>query len=495
MEEQLETKIITISIGDHVMLKGLISNSDLNGRNGVVTALNGERLRACVMVEGQSEPVMVKFVNLEIDGSFEELSNAQFKRREVAAAAAAAEGLAWDAPVVSAVCARPHCQVTLCRFKCSRCALVAYCNVECQHQDWSRHKVGCKTKKQQSEESDELFMAVFMSRDLARVQNMIVAGVNVNFINNDGNSVLFSACCAPSGNGIAVAIVDVLLAAGAHVNFAHRLDNATPAFMASQQGHLQILRSLVRAGADVNVTKNDEWAESPLTVASQKGFVDIVDALLVGGARVDYIKSLSGISALHIAAHHGHHRVIRSLVRAGSDVNLAALNDEGSTALILVCNFGFVQCVDPLIEAGANVNFGRKKEGCTALFMAAQNGYTEILRKLIRANANVNQTTIGTSTHQACSPLLMASRNGHVQCVDSLIAAGADLNYRQPSNSNTPLMVASQLGFVDVVRSLLTAGADPRLGLPDGTTPLSLANRFKHHKIAAMLEAKAAELT
>ena len=50
------------------------------------------------------------------------------------------------------VCARPQCQATSCRFKCSRCELVWYCKAECQRVDWAFHKVKCKTKQKQAEE-------------------------------------------------------------------------------------------------------------------------------------------------------------------------------------------------------------------------------------------------------------------------------------------------------------------------------------------------------
>ena len=145
---------------------------------------------------------------------------------------------------------------------------------------------------------------------------------------------------------------------------------------------------------------------------------------------------------------------------------------------------------DALLQAGARVGFVRK-DGFTALFMACQDGHIECVRVLIRAGADVNQAM---TDEIGSSPLIIASQQGHVHIVDALIAAGCQLNYARPKGGCTALMVASQLGFIGVVRSLLAAGADPRIAAHDGVTALVLAMLFKHPSVAALLEAKLAEL-
>jgi ankyrin repeat protein len=115
-----------------------------------------------------------------------------------------------------------------------------------------------------------------------------------------------------------------------------------------------------------------------------------------------------------------------------------------------------------------------------------------VVRILLRAGADPNQASTDES---AQSPLMQASARGFVQIVDELISAGANINYAIPNNGFTSLMIAAIQGFVDVVRSLLAAGADPRTAKHDGLTALDLALRFNHTAIAALLEAKIAELS
>jgi ankyrin repeat protein len=180
------------------------------------------------------------------------------------------------------------------------------------------------------------------------------------------------------------------------------------------------------------------------------------------------------------------------LIRAGADVNQAKTDEEyGNSPLIAACTHNHPLVADALLQAGARVGFVRK-DGATALYMACQDGHIECVRVLIRAGADVNQAC--ADEKYGDSPLIMASQEGHVHVVDALIAAGCQLNYARPSDGCTALIMASQDGFVDVVRSLLAAGADPRIAMHNGRTALDFAKHFKHPSVAALLEAKLAEL-
>jgi ankyrin repeat protein len=159
--------------------------------------------------------------------------------------------------------------------------------------------------------------------------------------------------------------------------------------------------------------------------------------------------------------------------------------------LIRAAQQGHEQCVDILIEAGADVNYARGKDGSTALIMASQKGHHEVVRSLVRAGADVN---LAKTDEYADSPLIMAAHQGHVQCVDILIKAGAHVNYARGKDGCTALIMASHQGHIDVVRSLLAAGADPRLAIHNGFTALDIAKDSKHPQIVALLEAKIAEL-
>eukprot|EP00731_Ephydatia_muelleri_P032845 Em0024g389a len=59
-------------------------------------------------------------------------------------------------------------------------------------------------------------------------------------------------------------------------------DECSPLYMASQEGNLDVVKTLIQAGANINqVTKDNE---TPLFAASEKGHHDVVQSLLGAGS-------------------------------------------------------------------------------------------------------------------------------------------------------------------------------------------------------------------
>jgi ankyrin repeat protein len=228
-----------------------------------------------------------------------------------------------------------------------------------------------------------------------------------------------------------VPVVEALIAADSRVEYARREDGLTALLVACERGHVDVVRILLREGADPNQAFTDENAHSPLILASIRGFVQIVDELISAGANVNYARPTGNIEKRFIP-------------------------------------------------------------GCTAILAACQNGHVDVVRILLRAGADPNQAY---TDEYAESPLIKASLKGFVQIVDELISAGANVNYARPNDGCTSLMYATQTGFVDVVRSLLAAGADPRTARHNGLTALDAALHCNHPAIAALLKTKIAELS
>jgi ankyrin repeat protein len=131
--------------------------------------------------------------------------------------------------------------------------------------------------------------------------------------------------------------VDILIEAGANVNYARSKGGCTALIVASENGHHDVVRTLVRAGADVNLASTDEYAESPLFRAAQEGHVQCVDILIEAGAHINYARGVDGRTALLMASKEGHIDVVRSLLAAGADPRLALHN--GFPALDAAENF------------------------------------------------------------------------------------------------------------------------------------------------------------
>jgi len=74
-------------------------------------------------------------------------------------------------------------------------------------------------------------------------------------------------------------------------------DGVTPLIIASFQGHQEVVRTLLEAGADVNSADND--GDTPLIVASRNGHQEVVRTLLQAGA---FTKAGGGLTSLKSGA-------------------------------------------------------------------------------------------------------------------------------------------------------------------------------------------------
>ena len=140
---------------------------------------------------------------------------------------------------------------------------------------------------------------------------------------------------------------------------------------------------------------------------------------------------------------------------------------------------------------GVDVNRGNR-QGATPLNAACQKGHEGVVRLLLaHAATDVNQAR----TDNGGTPLFMACQNGHEGVVRLLLEKGADWTVGMRDNGWSPLFVASWAGKAAVVAELLerqaadpaTATTSEHLGIPAGSTALSVAELKGHDDVAALL--------
>ena len=153
----------------------------------------------------------------------------------------------------------------------------------------------------------------------------------------------------------------------------------------------------------------------------------------------------NGLRPVHVAARNNDEVVLRTLLKAGANVNQA--NKQDNTPLIFATEYGHEAVVRALLAAGADVNQANE-DGSTPLIYAAVRGHEAVVGALLAAGANVNQANKHDNT-----PLSFAARRGHEAVVGALLAAGADVNQANEDGS-TPLSFATEYGHEAVVRAL-----------------------------------------
>lgn len=101
-------------------------------------------------------------------------------------------------------------------------------------------------------------------------------------------------------------------------------DNNTPLLAAAWEGRVKMVKSLIKAGADVNA--KNERGLTPLHKACTWGNTEVAKALIKAGADVN-AKDKYGLTPLHKAADGGHAEVAIALIEAGADVNAKDKDD------------------------------------------------------------------------------------------------------------------------------------------------------------------------
>lgn len=131
----------------------------------------------------------------------------------------------------------------------------------------------------------------------------------------------------------------------------------TPLHLAAFMGHVQCLKLLVRAGADVNCGMTKK---------------------VIGGVALYPVQRCSVVTfgdgngtALHLAAGWGNLECLKELISSGASVN--ARDYHGYTALHGAAYYGEVDCLKELIEAGADKEL-KSNDGKTAFDIAANRG-------------------------------------------------------------------------------------------------------------------------
>ncbi|CAK9115057.1 unnamed protein product [Durusdinium trenchii] len=154
-----------------------------------------------------------------------------------------------------------------------------------------------------------------------------------------------------------------------------------PMFLAAERGHLEVVRLLLEAGADLNAAT--QCGHTVLMFAAQNGHPDVVRVLLEAGADPK-AATQDWATALMFAAQNGHPDVVRLLLEAGADPNAATRC--GHTVLMFAAQNGHLEVARVLLEVGADPN-AAMQDGATALMDATVHGHLEVVRVLLKAGA------------------------------------------------------------------------------------------------------------
>ena len=316
-----------------------------------------------------------------------------------------------------------------------------------------------------------LFLAA-MNGNGAIMRKLLVAGANANQVEKTGETVLMVAIRTGDADA-----VRALLEHGANPNIAEPQLQLTPLMVAAEAGHTEIVASLMKAGADIQVrTRTGATPARRLPCVAESGCGSHGVGIVRGGWPEKGIRAPipGSMTPLMYASREGHIETARLLLNAGANVNEVDKNDI--TPLFMAISNNHIDMARFLIEKGADIH-AKDWYGRTPLFAAVE-----------MRNADMDYRSFEVIQTAEDRKTILAF-------IKTLLEKGADPNIRvnevPPLRSwmyllggslawvdftgQTPFLLASLSGDVSTMRVLMEHGADPKITTFSGTTPLMAA--------------------
>lgn len=229
------------------------------------------------------------------------------------------------------------------------------------------------------------------------------------------------------------------------MDFSEVPGGCTPLMHTAACGLSEQMKKLLNDGAIVHET--NDFGLTALHLAVFHGQTECTRLLLEHGARIPQPTAFTpGI--LDSAAERGYAGCLRLLL-----THLPQKRKELNRLLLLAAGKGSIECIDFLLQKGAQIN-AKDDDKLTPLHHAAKAGRVHCLRYMIEQGAKLNATTDDGST-----ALHLAAAQGQQEMVRCLLELGFPVDAE--STYYTPLMQAAMAGHVDCVKLLLEHGANP----------------------------------
>ena len=365
---------------------------------------------------------------------------------------------------------------------------------------WAQDMAPILTPNGKVEKPKSALWEAISNRDVGKAKALISSGADVNYVNQQGTSILHQALSL--GN---VELIELLIATGANVDaqnnqgetplhwvasggigakseaamlnmaevlIAHRADinkmlstYGTPLNKAAYNNNMQMAKLLIAHGVDV-----EGKGASPLWSAGVNGdYVEMAQLLVDSGAGVN-TRAANGSYPLHAAAFHD--KVTRFLLSRGANPN--TVTEQGFTALYVAAGSDYgAASAEALLSHGADPN-ARIVNGRTALHQASSQGAIKVIEALLAHKPDVNATDNAGYT-PVYGAISYGVGKGGIGVVEVLVKNGANINVKNDRDGETPLHKAISRGDIAVVKLLLAHGADVNAVSKYGVTSLHFA--------------------
>jgi ankyrin repeat protein len=231
----------------------------------------------------------------------------------------------------------------------------------------------------------------------------------------------------------------------------------TPLCCAIEASARDVVTHLIELGCDININNDD--GESPLSLAFRKKNIPIINLLIEAGCVVSNEQSKLGDLPLCDAVRFNWPAIVKKLLECGAKVN--AQNHDYDTALHLSVSLGHGQITQILLSHSADP-LAYNNNGEASVHVAALMGDLKSIQMIVDFAKSTGKDGSGdASTSQ--------SEN------DKCLVALKYLDHRQRLTGQTLLHIAVTNSCVEMAEYLIKSGCDVNACSNDRETPLSLA--------------------
>ncbi|XP_013788566.1 protein fem-1 homolog B-like [Limulus polyphemus] len=172
----------------------------------------------------------------------------------------------------------------------------------------------------------------------------------------------------------------------------------TPLIIAAKNGHDKVVKMLLsKFNPDIEKEGTVQFdgyvieGATPLWCAAGAGFLNVVKTLVKHGANVNH-PTRTNSTPLRAACFDGRLDIVRFLVENSADIHIA--NKYNNTCLMIAAYKGHLDVVSYLLKKGADPD-AHAHCGATSLHFAAEHGHLDVVKELLKGGANVKKNVVG----------------------------------------------------------------------------------------------------
>ncbi|PAA89335.1 hypothetical protein BOX15_Mlig028661g2, partial [Macrostomum lignano] len=253
------------------------------------------------------------------------------------------------------------------------------------------------------------------------------------------------------------------------VNYGEPQDGETPLIVAAKENDEDMVEFLIKEmGALPDF--GDRGGVTPAMRAAEQGFVQALEALAKAGADMK-ARDSSGKNVLFycIQPTERHAQCMQVALKHEADVNSAA--NDGRTAFFVACETADKNpaCCRALLAHGANPDVVQRASNRTPLMAACASGSAEVALAALMGGADPNRVD-----KQSWTAAHYAAKGGHLSCLVALSGYGANFDAYDLRQCN-PVHEAAAADRALCIKFLGQRGCNPKPKNADGETPRVIA--------------------